>query len=338
MESIERRRRERNTWTDDRLTTDLARAAADERHALIELLLDLAEFDKRTLGEPGGYSSLFDYCTRKLGYASSEAGRRIAVARKGDEFPMLLNMIERGELHLSGAAMLAGVLTSENHTRVLRKAKGKTLDEVARLVAALAPRRVPKEKIRPLRVPPEAVGLPASPAAPQAAATGGAAPDADLFGAPAAESAPRAEPELYSATFILSGETRALLERAKEVLRHRFPKAGTDEILNFALKRVLAETDRDLRKPPRPPKPEGEGARRSRYIPEAIKQEAWERDGGQCAYVAPDGTRCSARAWLEFDHEVPYALGGDSRDVRCVRPYCYPHNKWAAKQAFRGSG
>ena len=119
METIEERRRARVGWTDERLTTDLAKASANERCALVELLLDLAEFDKRSLSEKRAYSSLFDYCTRKLGYSSSEARRRIAVARKGAKHPPLRELIERGELHLSGAGMRAGLMTVENHEEVL---------------------------------------------------------------------------------------------------------------------------------------------------------------------------------------------------------------------------
>jgi len=339
MDTIEERKRERAGWTDERLTSDLGKAAANERCALVELLLDLPEFEKRSLSEKSAYSSLFDYCTRKLGYSSSEAGRRIAVARKAEKLPLLLEMIERGELHLSGAGLLAGLLTSENHEEVLRRAKGRSQDEIARIVAALAPQSVPKDSVRVLRAPLEAAGLAASPPTPPPApasvvGTVAPAPSADLFGDPCELQLPEAEAELYAITFSASKETRDMLERAKEVLRHRFPRARTDEIVNLALKKLLAEVDRDLRKPPKPAKLHVEGAAISRYIPEAVKQEAWERDGGQCAFVGPDGTRCTARAWLEFDHCLPYALGGSSRDSANIRPYCRPHNAWAGNQAF----
>lgn len=336
METIEERRRERAGWTDERLTTDLARAAADERGALVELLLDLAEFDKRSLSKERAYSSLFDYCTRKLRYSSSEAGRRIAVARKVGIFPLLLQMIERGELHLSGAAMLAGLLTLENHKDVLTRAKGRTQDEIARMAAALAPKAVPKDSIRAIRAPAEAAGLAAPPRAPETSQADVSLPPlgADLFGASSEHGSPEAEPELYAISFAASKETRDKLERAKELLRHRFPHARTDEIVNLALTKLLAEVDRDLHKPPKEAKPRTDDAPRSRYIPEAVKQEAWDRDGGQCAFLGPDGTRCTARAWLEFDHREPYALGGSSRDSANIRPLCRPHNAWSGRQMF----
>ena len=54
-------------------------------------------------------------------------------------------------------------------------------------------------------------------------------------------------------------------------------------------------------------------ARRSRYIPAAVRREVWRRDGGCCSYVDPhSGRRCGSRFLLELDHIVPFALGGSA--------------------------
>lgn len=375
MKTIAERRAERACWSDARLTAELLKAAAGERSSLIELLLDLVEFDHRSLSQKGAYPTLFAYCTRKLGYSSSEAGRRIAVARKSEKFPLLLEMIERGELHLSGAAMLTGLLTPSNQAEVLRRAKGRTQDEIARLAAALAPKPRPRDSVRPIRAPalraeiaaaqiPDDIAGPVPAPVPMTgpAPIAGPAPSSiplppsvpalpvepDLFGNPIPPPAPEPpdEAELFEISFPATAETKSMLARAGELLRHRFPKGELNDIVNFALKNLLARIDRDLRKTPRARKPHPasasgsdgaprpERASRGRYIPETVKQEAWRRDGGQCAFVAADGTRCSSRAWLEFDHAVPYALGGSSSDAANIRPYCRPHNAWAAEQIF----
>lgn len=390
MKTIEERRAERARWSDERLTAELANAAAGERCSLIELMLDLVEFDHRSLSQKGAYHTLFDYCTRKLGYSSSEAGRRIAVARKSERFPLMLEMIDRGELHLSGAAMVAGLLTPENHAEVLRRAKGRTQDEIGRLVAALAPKPAPRDRIRPLSAPavtPLAAPAPTAPvlaapapAAPAPAAPAPAAPAlaAPVLATPAAEAPILAEPspaapvptepvfaiplpsapvpavipsalpvvpaplpmpprgpseELFLVSFPATLETRELIERAKEVLRHRIPKAELDKIFNLALKTLLARVDREQRKPPRAGRAPASD-KRNRYVPEAVKRESWQRAGGQCVFIAEDGTRCASRAWLEFDHKVPYALGGSSVDGTNIRVYCRAHNAWASKQIF----
>jgi HNH endonuclease len=44
---------------------------------------------------------------------------------------------------------------------------------------------------------------------------------------------------------------------------------------------------------------------RTRHIPDDVKREVWDRDGGRCA-------RCTATEYLEFDHIIPHARGGAS--------------------------
>lgn len=68
-------------------------------------------------------------------------------------------------------------------------------------------------------------------------------------------------------------------------------------------------------------------------IPRAVRREVFQRDGEQCTYVATDGRRCSARAFLELDHVQPRAQGG-SDDVQNLRVRCRAHNQLWAEQAY----
>jgi 5-methylcytosine-specific restriction endonuclease McrA len=43
----------------------------------------------------------------------------------------------------------------------------------------------------------------------------------------------------------------------------------------------------------------------SRHIPENVRREVWQRDGGRCV-------RCQATDYLEFDHIIPHSRGGAS--------------------------
>ncbi|WP_235487217.1 TerD family protein, partial [Frankia sp. AvcI1] len=45
------------------------------------------------------------------------------------------------------------------------------------------------------------------------------------------------------------------------------------------------------------------GARDSRAIPQPVKAEVWQRDGGACV-------QCQATEYLEFDHVIPHSRGG----------------------------
>ncbi|MFN2377301.1 MAG: hypothetical protein ABR538_12245, partial [Candidatus Binatia bacterium] len=66
--------------------------------------------------------------------------KRLWAARTARRFPVLLEMVARGELHLSAIHLLARHLTAQNHEQVLERARHKSSREVERLVAELAPR------------------------------------------------------------------------------------------------------------------------------------------------------------------------------------------------------
>lgn len=323
--------------SDDELWSAVPRFARREREDVVGLLVHLMEIKRRQLHVERAYSGMFTF-VRKLGYSEWDSHARSVAVDVAEKYRSVLGLLAAGRLTLSALVALAPVLKSENYRTLLRQACGRSRREVEKLVAGLVPEPPRRDVIRTLsapspQVPPSsAPELPgdARPASPPESPGAGA----DLFGTPDTPEPAPPSAELYAISFTASKETHDLLMRAKELLRHRFPKAGTDEIVNFALKRALAEVDRDLRKPPRPAKPPKDGYAPGRYMPEAVKQEGWERDGGQCAFVAVDGTRCTARAWLQFDHELPFALGGSSRDPANARLYCFPHNQWAAEQTF----
>ncbi|HEX6276009.1 MAG TPA: HNH endonuclease signature motif containing protein, partial [Polyangiaceae bacterium] len=84
---------------------------------------------------------------------------------------------------------------------------------------------------------------------------------------------------------------------------------------------------------PTPPAADGTAARKSRHIARSVRRDVHERDGSRCTYVAPDGRRCEARAFLELDHVEPRARGGtDGADN--LRVLCRAHNQLAAEEAF----
>jgi 5-methylcytosine-specific restriction endonuclease McrA len=121
-----------------------------ERAITVKFLNHLGEFDKRRLYLDLGYSSLFDYCVRKLGYSESSAFRRVECARALREFPQLGPMILNGEVNLCSLATAARKL-SEGRIG-LADINGKSRREVEGLVAGLNPGHKPKEKIRQISV------------------------------------------------------------------------------------------------------------------------------------------------------------------------------------------
>ena len=74
----------------------------------------------------------------------------------------------------------------------------------------------------------------------------------------------------------------------------------------------------------------GTGERR---ITSEVKEKAWERDGGRCAYVGEKGRRCGSAWMVEFDHIDPVAWGGGATldKIRCL---CWAHNQLEAERLF----
>ena len=103
------------------------------------------------------------------------------------------------------------------------------------------------------------------------------------------------------------------------------------------------------RKAPSPPKPapappptfslrrvsreDGKPRRRSRNIPSAVRRAVYRRDGGRCTWKQPDGRSCGERAFLEYNHRRPFALGG-GHTVENVELLCRAHNQHAAVNVF----
>ena len=72
---------------------------------------------------------MFQYCIDVLHLSESEAYRRIAAARLSQgarSYPVLLEMLEDGRMHLAGIAVLKKHLTDANYEDVLARATHKT--------------------------------------------------------------------------------------------------------------------------------------------------------------------------------------------------------------------
>ena len=79
------------------------------------IVAHLAEVDARKLHLAMGASSLFDYCLSRLGLSNSEAFHRITAARLASRFPVIFELLERRDVHLTAVCLLRDHLTIENH-------------------------------------------------------------------------------------------------------------------------------------------------------------------------------------------------------------------------------
>ena len=72
----------------------------------------------------------------------------------------------------------------------------------------------------------------------------------------------------------------------------------------------------------------------SRHVTAATRREVSVRDDERCAFVGPDGRRCSERAFLEFHHgPIPFGHGGPPTPAN-IALYCRAHNAYEGRRIF----
>jgi len=303
-----------------------------------DLVEHLAEVDARRLYLPRR-TSLWDFCIGELGFSDDAACNRIAVARESRRFPQMIAALRTGRLHLSGLKMLCGSLTPETCDELLAEASGKTRREIAELLARRQPKPAVPDAIRklPSPAPPPPVEPPGLfPAA--APATQPTEPGPTLpIGLPHARPTPIAplSAESYKVQFTANRELREKIRQAQDLLRHQLPSGDLASIVDRALTLLITQVKKDRwaigRRPRSSSLPEGKAT--SRDVPDAIKRVVYERDGGRCTYVDPDGHRCDERGWLELDHVDGFPRTQEHRAER-IRLLCRAHNTHAADEMY----
>ena len=227
------------SMADEVLVREVAAVVARGNRLTARLLVVLAEVERRDLHVKEGCSSLFSYCVERLGMAEGAAYKRVWAARVGRRFPLVLEMIGAGAIHLTGVHLLARHLTEENHVELLGRAAGKTKREIERLVAEIAPRpdvpsRVAALPVRSLRSTstsqlPVAGDCSVPPPATAAGAVGGAHGEGHVPGGapgPTAIERPLIEPlapRRYQVRVTVGEEAHAALRQLQDLMAHEIP-------------------------------------------------------------------------------------------------------------------
>ncbi len=313
----------------------------------VELLVHLGEIDERRLYLDRAFSSMFAFCVGELGFTEDAAYNRIAVARAARRLPVILEALRSGQVHLAGLRLLAPHLTARNQSSVLAEAAGKSKREIEELVARLSPqppvptvvRKLPDRPTpAPEALPTFSFGATLPEAPPESAPVLAVAPPAAH--APRRDErraviAPLAE-ETFKFQFTGSRACRDKFREAQDLLRHRVPDGDLATIFEKALDVLIEDvkkerfaTGRKARQAPT----EDTGESCSRHIPDAIKREVFERDGGRCTFADERGRRCAETGALEFDHRDGFARTRLHRADR-IRLLCRAHNQHAAEQMY----
>ena len=305
--------------SDEDLEKSLLEVSFQGHRLLAAQLVHLSEIEHRRRELEAGYSSLYDFCTRRLGMSNGEAYRRISACRLLRRFPSLVTPLARGDINLCAIVLLRDVLTDDNVDDVAERASNKTTRQVEELVARLAPKPDVPSRMRalPASAPRTEVMPFVDAAKPQQA------PKNTQRVVPLSEQRHRIE-------FTASTALRKKIERIADLMRHANPKGDLEMIFDRAADLLLAQLERKrLGKTKRPRKSKGS----EDGIPQEVRRAVFERDGERCTYESPDGRRCEATTFLELDHVDAQANGGP-HTLENLRVRCFPHNKLHAEKTF----
>lgn len=278
--------------SNEELLGKLERFVEEERERLHSFLAWLGEADRRKLPEDEGYSSTFDYCVRKLRLSEDEAYRRIHAARAAVTRPEILSALADGQLSLSAVSKIAPFVRRHDAVEIIARVEGKTARQIDEILAPLRPESERRDMMRAVAISPIKSGA--------------------LWSSP---------PELrVDFSFRGSCALRDAIERIRQLLSHKCPGGGIDELLLEISRDYLERHDPQKGLPGRLSPVKGGSS-----IPAATRRAVWARDGGRCAYVGTTGVRCLSRRFLELDHVKPRALGGED-SIGNLRLLCRPHN------------
>jgi len=267
----------------------LALCVGREREATAEVLRYLREVETRKLYLARGFSSLFAYCTKKLGYSEPEAQLRIQAMRLVRAVPEVMAKIESGILTISVAAQIQVAARRE------RLEKKETKELVAQLSGSS--KREAEKKL------------------------------AGLFPeAPRPEKVRNVSENLLEIRFTVTNEEAALLNQLLDRKSHTNFERRFDKLFIELARDALRKIEKNPAQDASPQCPDKVPF--TRHIPKATQRYVWKRDRGFCQYEDPlTKQRCQSKHALQLDHIKPFAQGGNHTPEN-LRLFCGAHNRW----------
>lgn len=294
-------------------------------------------------------------------------------ARASRVCPQVLEDLESAKLNLSTLALLEPYLGSPDADALIERARGKSKLEVEKLIRARDPLPEVKSSVRRLPMEsPLVVASGGEVEAAVDRVVGGAVGTVvgralsvrnESVAGVRTSALPVIKllaPERYKMQFTTSQEVHDQFRRVQNLLRHRIPDGDVGRIFELALAALVEKIEKrkfaltsdgtpvrggdDARAGGRTTgssqnaertsaRTMGSFANGARTIPAAVRRAVVERDGEQCAFISANGHRCSARAFLEFHHLVPFARGGEA-SVENIALRCRSHNQYEARLDF----
>ncbi len=289
--------------TNEQLEQGLIAEAGNERHIMARVIEKLAEVCRRDWHLERGYARLSDYCVDVLGFSPDQALRRAAAARLSLRYPIIPQLLRNGDISFTTLQVLSPVLKAPGDEGRLLAACGKTRFQVECMVADEDPKAAVRSSVRPLGK------------------------------------------EHFELRVTITAEAEAALMRLRDIDRHAIPSGDLGELVSKAVIERCAKVEaRKFAKLKREKKPaqdapvhsEEKIAERRKPDREMTRTVA-ERDAYRCCYTSADGHRCASPAWLENDHVMRWADGGETK-VANMQLLCRAHNQWKERRGIAWAG
>lgn len=276
---------------------------ANEDRLLVELLEHIQVFEQRKLHLKLGFPSLYAYLTKVLGYAESEAYRRIEASRFMKVDPEIKNLIDCGKLSLSAVTEARIAIRAQEKSMQTRFSSSRQL-EVAKALVDCSKKEA---QVKLAQIFPD--HKPTNYERRQELLDGG-----------------------MQITFRVNPHQRRKIDRTKIVYSRNVPVSSTAGLFEGLCDFYLSKKDHEKNSTQGFVSRDEASRYRSdsitnRYIPQSLRREVFSRDKGVCQFPKPEGGICGAEFEIEVDHIIPVSKGGKSvlENLRCL---CRPHNNY----------
>ena len=326
-----------------------------ERNTHIQILHHLDEIDSRKLYLELGFSSLFDYAIKELGYSEGAAYRRIKAMKLCRDLPDTESRLQSGKLSLSSACQLQAFF--EKQAKKIKTEKSKKEDKKTDGISKIAQNgfTISQQEFstegqkdnKPslfLNIE-EKKHLVKRAEGCSTRATMKLLSQVDPSLSVSKEQARFLGNRKVEIKLVIDESCHKKLEELKSFLSHKSPVLSHAELLSILLEEALEKHNPRRKKVRKTMKKEkvtsaqkweyrNKSKQINRAIPTHLKKHIWERDEGRCTYVHPQTKRkCSSKHLLQIDHIRPFSLGGKS-EVSNLRLLCAGHNQLRSEKTF----
>jgi len=287
-----------------KLDQQLKSLVKSERKITHEILLLIQTFDLTRSYRELGYSSLFDYLVKGIGYSEGSAQRRISAARLMKQVPKIQEDLETGVLNLTQMSLVQTAIRQEE------KAQNKPLSFIRKteIIEKLKSQGTFATKKILLQELPH-------------------------FELPQSQPSPARNAKVnVTLTFTETGWEA--VQKLLASMSHKVPSQKLEDLLLYwqnQLQKKQARLQPDFSAPPQRQWKRPQMKLQRKYFSVRLKRQLMQRSLGRCEYTSPvTGKHCGSKHFLEIDHRIPLARGG-SHETDNLRILCKAHNDLSAK-------